>query len=156
VAHAAYFGSALHVSGYDQSALLSAIQSHTSNINWQAVEPSLEDVFIALMEQCRSRQTELPMSSLSRSFLSSISRLLAIANKELIQMRRDRMTFAMMLGVPMMQLMLFGYAINTDPKLMPTAVVTEEAKPCGAHYFTRAAKLRLLSSDSPPSRSCTS
>jgi ABC-2 type transport system permease protein len=69
------------------------------------------------------------MSSLSRSFLSSISRLLAIANKELIQMRRDRMTFAMMLGVPMMQLMLFGYAINTDPKLMPTAVVTEEQSP---------------------------
>jgi ABC-2 type transport system permease protein len=69
------------------------------------------------------------MSSMSRSFLSSISRLLAIANKELIQMRRDRMTFAMMLGVPMMQLMLFGYAINTDPKLMPTAVVTEEQSP---------------------------
>ena len=69
------------------------------------------------------------MSSLSRTFLSSISRLLAIANKELIQMRRDRMTFAMMLGVPMMQLMLFGYAINTDPKLMPTAVVTEEQSP---------------------------
>lgn len=69
------------------------------------------------------------MSSLSRSFLSSISRLLAIANKELIQMRRDRMTFAMMLGVPMMQLMLFGYAINTDPKQLPTAVVTEEQSP---------------------------
>jgi ABC-2 type transport system ATP-binding protein len=50
VAHAAYFGSALHVSGYDQSALLSAIQSHTPNIHWQAVEPSLEDVFIALMD----------------------------------------------------------------------------------------------------------
>ena len=36
--------------------------------------------------------------------------------KEFIQMRRDRLTFAMMVGVPMMQLMLFGYAINTDPK----------------------------------------
>jgi ABC-2 type transport system ATP-binding protein len=50
VAHAAYFGSALHVSGYDQSALLNAIKSHTPNIQWQAVEPSLEDVFIALMD----------------------------------------------------------------------------------------------------------
>jgi ABC-2 type transport system permease protein len=69
------------------------------------------------------------MNSLSPSFFSSISRLLAIANKELIQMRRDRMTFAMMLGVPMMQLILFGYAINTDPKQLPTAVVTEEQSP---------------------------
>lgn len=62
-------------------------------------------------------------------FSASFSRLLAIANKELIQMRRDRMTFAMMIGVPLMQLMLFGYAINTDPKQLPTAVVAEEQSP---------------------------
>ena len=37
-------------------------------------------------------------------------------------MRRDRLTFAMMIGVPIMQLMLFGYAINSDPKHLPTAV----------------------------------
>ncbi|NCP65358.1 MAG: ABC transporter permease [Paraglaciecola sp.] len=61
--------------------------------------------------------------------MASVARLLAIANKELIQMRRDRMTFAMMLGVPLMQLMLFGYAINTDPKHLPTAVITEEQSP---------------------------
>ena len=69
------------------------------------------------------------MNVLFTSLTSSLSRLLAIANKELIQMRRDRMTFAMMLGVPMMQLMLFGYAINTDPKNLPTAVVAEEQTP---------------------------
>jgi ABC-2 type transport system permease protein len=69
------------------------------------------------------------MNSASSSFISSVARLLAIANKELIQMRRDRMTFAMMLGVPLMQLMLFGYAINTDPKHLPTAVITEEQSP---------------------------
>lgn len=62
-------------------------------------------------------------------FSASLSRLLAIANKELIQMRRDRMTFAMMIGVPLMQLMLFGYAINTDPKQLPTAVVAQEQSP---------------------------
>ena len=38
-------------------------------------------------------------------------------------MRRDRMTFAMMIGIPMVQLILFGYAINSDPKHLPTAVL---------------------------------
>jgi ABC-2 type transport system permease protein len=41
--------------------------------------------------------------------------------KEFIQMRRDRLTFGMMIGIPMIQLMLFGYAINSDPKHLPTA-----------------------------------
>ena len=38
-------------------------------------------------------------------------------------MRRDRLTFAMIVGIPILQLVLFGYAINTDPKALPTAVV---------------------------------
>jgi ABC-2 type transport system permease protein len=42
--------------------------------------------------------------------------------KEFIQMRRDRLTFGMMVGVPLMQLILFGFAINADPKHLPTAV----------------------------------
>ena len=57
---------------------------------------------------------------MSRGF--SFSRLSAILVKEFIQMRRDRMTFALMLGVPLMQLLLFGFAINTDPRHLPTAV----------------------------------
>ena len=52
----------------------------------------------------------------------SWSRLLAILVKEFLQLRRDRLTFAMMVGVPVMQLVLFGFAINTDPKALPTAV----------------------------------
>jgi len=51
-------------------------------------------------------------------------RLAALLTKEFIQMRRDRVTFAMMLGVPLIQLTLFGFAINNDPKQLPTAVVT--------------------------------
>ena len=51
-------------------------------------------------------------------FFSPI-RLGALLAKELIQMRRDRITFAMMLGVPLLQLILFGYAINNDPKGLP-------------------------------------
>jgi len=50
-------------------------------------------------------------------------RLVTLMTKELIQMRRDRITFAMMLGVPLMQLMLFGFAINNDPKGLPAALV---------------------------------
>jgi ABC-2 type transport system permease protein len=49
--------------------------------------------------------------------------LRALMTKELIQMRRDRVTFAMMIGVPLMQLMLFGFAINSDPKGLPAALV---------------------------------
>ena len=51
----------------------------------------------------------------------SLRRLGALVAKEGIQMRRDRITFAMMLGVPLMQLVLFGYAINTTPRNLPTA-----------------------------------
>ena len=57
----------------------------------------------------------------ARSF--SINRFRAVLVKEFIQMLRDRLTFAMMVGVPIMQLMLFGYAINSDPRELPTAVV---------------------------------
>ncbi|WJG10716.1 ABC transporter permease [Aliiglaciecola sp. LCG003] len=58
--------------------------------------------------------------------MNSLYRIWAILSKELIQMRRDRMTFAMMIGVPIMQLVLFGFAINNDPKSLPTAVYLEE------------------------------
>jgi ABC-2 type transport system permease protein len=46
----------------------------------------------------------------------------AILIKEFVQMRRDRFTFAIMVMVPVMQLILFGFAINTDPRALPTAV----------------------------------
>lgn len=55
--------------------------------------------------------------------LFSLRRLFAIIRKEAVQMRRDRITFAMMLGVPLMQLLLFGFAINSDPKGLPAALV---------------------------------
>jgi ABC-2 type transport system permease protein len=54
----------------------------------------------------------------------STRRLGALLTKEFIQMRRDRVTFAMMLGVPLILLVLFGFAINNDPKRLPAALVT--------------------------------
>jgi ABC-2 type transport system permease protein len=60
-------------------------------------------------------------------------RFAAVLMKEFVQMRRDRLTFAMMIGVPVMQLVLFGFAINMDPKGLPAAVVSADASP-----FTRS------------------
>ena len=53
-------------------------------------------------------------------------RFWAVLNKEFIQMRRDRLTFAMMVGIPLIQLILFGFAINTDPKNLPAAVLSAD------------------------------
>jgi len=71
------------------------------------------------------------MSALGNLF--SLRRLRALITKEVIQMRRDRITFAMMIGVPLMQLMLFGFAINNDPKGLPAALVAP-----AQDRFTRA------------------
>ncbi len=54
-------------------------------------------------------------------------RMLAVFIKEFQQMMRDRLTFAMAVGIPIIQLVLFGYAINTDPKGLPTAVVSNDS-----------------------------
>jgi ABC-2 type transport system permease protein len=56
----------------------------------------------------------------------SWSRIGAMLAKEFIQLRRDRLTFAMMVSIPLIQLVLFGYAINTDPKHLPTAVLSAD------------------------------
>lgn len=54
-------------------------------------------------------------------------RLWAIVVKEFIQMKRDRTTFAFIIAIPLLQIILFGYAINSDPKHLPTAIVTNES-----------------------------
>jgi ABC-2 type transport system permease protein len=72
----------------------------------------------------------------------SFARLFAILMKEFIQMRRDRMTFALMVGVPVMQLLLFGFAINTDPRHLPTVVhIADES------VFARSIGAALLNSE---------
>jgi ABC-2 type transport system permease protein len=56
-------------------------------------------------------------------------RFIALLAKEFVQMRRDRLTFAMMVGIPIIQLVMFGYAINSDPKHLPTAVLVADSSP---------------------------
>lgn len=71
----------------------------------------------------------------------SWSRLIAIILKEFTQMKRDRVTFGMMIGLPLLQLILFGFAINTDPKSLPTAVISADHS-----IFTRNFTIALQNS----------
>ncbi|MDB6128590.1 MAG: ybhR, partial [Verrucomicrobia bacterium] len=66
-------------------------------------------------------------------------RLWAVVLKEFIQMKRDRVTFGMMVGIPLMQLLLFGFAINSDPKHLPTALRAADQGPF-ARAFIAALK----------------
>ncbi|MEX0859312.1 MAG: ABC transporter permease [Cucumibacter sp.] len=59
----------------------------------------------------------------------SLGRFMAVLMKEFIQMRRDRVTFAMMIGIPVIQLVLFGFAINSDPRHLPTLIAAGDSGP---------------------------
>lgn len=72
----------------------------------------------------------------------SLARWWAMVSKEFLQLRRDRVTFAMIVGIPIIQLTLFGYAINTDPKHMPTALVVGDRS-----EFTRSFVAAMHNSD---------
>jgi len=56
----------------------------------------------------------------------SLQRLKAVIKKEFIQLKRDRSTLGLIVMLPILQLLLFGYAINNDPKNLPTAVISED------------------------------
>lgn len=66
----------------------------------------------------------------------SFSRLWAVIVKEFIQMKRDKVTFAMMLFMTFFQLILYGFAINTKPKYLPTAVVGGDQSPFTRTFVT--------------------
>jgi len=72
----------------------------------------------------------------------SVQRWWAMVTKEFLQLRRDRVTFGMIVGVPIIQLTLFGYAINTDPKHMPTALIIGDQS-----EFTRTFVQAMATSD---------
>ena len=71
------------------------------------------------------------MSSAARWSSESWARIRAMLIKEVIQLRRDRISFAMIVMVPLVQLLLFGYAINTTPRDLPTAVLLQESSDVG-------------------------
>ena len=72
----------------------------------------------------------------------NFQRFAAIVVKEFIQMRRDRLTFGMMVGIPLIQLILFGFAINSNPKQLPTALLCSDQG-----IFARALAMAVKNSD---------
>ena len=79
---------------------------------------------------------------MSRERAFSFTRWWGIVLKEFLQLRRDRLTFGMIVGLPVVQLLLFGYAINNDPKHMPAALVLGEQS-----QFTRSVEAALRNSE---------
>ena len=74
--------------------------------------------------------------------MSSLRRIGAILVKEFLQMRRDRLTLAMILGVPLMQLFLFGFAINLNPHDLPAVIAIDDPGP-----FARSIVAALKNTD---------
>ena len=101
----------------------------------------------------RANANRLPRAA-NKDRGSPFQRWWAIVGKEFLQLRRDRMTFGMIVGIPIIQLVLFGYAINTDPKHLPTA--RDRRRPQRVHAQLRRGdeEQRLLraSSTSCPTR----
>ena len=79
-------------------------------------------------------------ASFNSLFDLSWARVFAVFLKELVQMRRDRPTFAIMIMMPVMQLVLFGYAINTDPRHMPAVVEMREDGPLTRAFLASLAQ----------------
>ncbi len=121
----ARFGNVLHISGTDAAALKALVDSRRgkSGEQWSEVHGGLEEAFIYLMGQ--SQRQFRGGGAMNFSF----ARFVAVLAKEFIQMRRDRVTFAMMVGVPIMQLLLFGFAINADPHHLPALIEMDDASP---------------------------
>lgn len=74
----------------------------------------------------------------------NLRRLFAIVVKELRQLRRDKLTFAMIVGIPTMQLLLFGYAINMDIRHLPAAVLDQARTAQSRELITAIAQTQVL------------
>lgn len=88
----------------------------------------------------------------------SFGRLLAMMIKEFIQLRRDRMTFAMMIFIPIIQLVLFGFAINGDPKHLPTVLVDHDRSTFSrslAAALENSAYFRIVKADASEGQAAT-
>jgi ABC-2 type transport system permease protein len=73
---------------------------------------------------------------MSRQTRFSAARWWSIVLKEFTQLRRDRVTFAMVVGIPILQMALFGYAINTNPKHLDTAIISADSSDITRSFIT--------------------
>ena len=120
--YVAFFGAALHVSGRDKAALDRALEPYRIDAGDHRRSGRAQP-----RRRLHPSAGAGAMSAIGR-FLQQFSgaRVYAVLLKEFIQMRRDRLTFAMILGIPIVQLFIFGYAINLNPKNLPTAIAIND------------------------------
>jgi len=71
-------------------------------------------------------------------------RLLAVMRKEFLQLKRDRLTFAMIVGIPVMQMLLFGYAINTDVRNLVSAVANQANSHLSRQFISELGQTQVL------------
>ncbi|HET6565462.1 MAG TPA: ABC transporter permease, partial [Xanthomonadales bacterium] len=76
--------------------------------------------------------------------MKALQRIMAIFLKELRQLRRDRITFGMIVGLPVIQLLLFGYAINNDPRHIQAAVADLSASAASRQYVMELAHSQVI------------
>jgi ABC-2 type transport system permease protein len=76
--------------------------------------------------------------------MNALSRLLAIMRKEVLQLRRDRLTFGMIVGLPIMQVLLFGYAINTDVRDLKAAVANQANSHLSRQFVSELAQTQVV------------
>jgi len=76
--------------------------------------------------------------------MNFISRIFAVMKKELLQLRRDHLTFAMIVGIPVMQMLLFGYAINTDVRNLVSAVADQANSHLSRQFIADLGQTQVL------------
>jgi ABC-2 type transport system permease protein len=76
--------------------------------------------------------------------MKRFARILAVMKKELLQLRRDRLTFAMIIGIPVMQMLLFGYAINTDVRNLSAAVADQSNTHLSRQFIADLGQTQVL------------
>jgi len=76
--------------------------------------------------------------------MMQFARIVAVMKKEVNQLRRDRVTFAMIIGVPVMQILLFGYAINTDVRDIKTAIVDQADSHLSRDFVARVSQTQVV------------
>ncbi len=76
--------------------------------------------------------------------MNSLSRLFAIVSKEVLQLSRDRLTFGMVFGLPIIQILLFGYAINTDVRNLKTAIANSAETHLSRQFVAELAQTQVV------------
>jgi ABC-2 type transport system permease protein len=76
--------------------------------------------------------------------VKAATRLFAIMRKEVLQLKRDRLTFAMIVGIPVMQMLLFGYAINTDIRNLKSAVANQADSHLSREFIAALGETQVL------------